>query len=131
MMRTFSVMRLVAAVFIASGLSMAAGSPSAAQDDEENGGTAAEKVQDLVLDQRERVLDDIASIMAGEEEDAESAEIDADEAAEGEDEGEDGEEEGEDEGEDGEGEDEGEDGEGEDEGRGEGRTRASVAKTAS
>jgi hypothetical protein len=122
MMRTFCVMRVVAAVVAAMWLSVAAGSPSAAQDDEENGRTAADEVRDLVLNQREQVLDDIASIMAGDDEGAESAETEADEAVEGE-EAEDGEPEdgeGEDgEGEDGEGEDgEPEDGEGEDEGVG-------------
>src|SRR5829696_8249892 len=101
MMRAFRLMRLVAAFVVASGLSMAVGGPSAAQDDEENGRTAAGNVRDLVLNQREQVLDDIASIMAGDDEGAESAETDADEAVEGEDgEGEDGELE------DGEGEDE-------------------------
>jgi hypothetical protein len=110
-MRMFILMRLVAAIVIALGLSVAAGSPSAAQDDEESGRTAAEDVRELVLKQRERVLAHVAAIMAGDEEDAESAEIDTDEAAEGEDEGEE-------EGEDGEGEDEGEDEEGEDEGVG-------------
>ena len=122
----FKLMRFVGAIVVALGLSVAGGSPGAAQDDEENGRTAAEEVRDLVDNQREQVLDDIASIMAGNQEDAESAEIDADEAAEGE-EAEDGEPEdgepedgeGEDEGEDGEGEDgEPEDGEGEDEGVG-------------
>ena len=118
-------------------LSVAAGSPSAAQDDEENGRTAADEVRDLVLNQREQVLDDIASIMAGDDEGAESAETEADEAVEGE-EAEDGEPE-DGEGEDGEGEDgepedgEPEDGEGED---GEpktarAKTRALAAKTAS
>jgi hypothetical protein len=122
MMRTFCVMRVVAAVVAAMWLSVAAGSPSAAQDDEENGRTAADEVRDLVLNQREQVLDDIASIMAGDDEGAESAETDADEAVEGE-EAEDGEPE-DGEGEDGEGEDgepedgEPEDGEGEDEGVG-------------
>jgi hypothetical protein len=112
MMRTFCVMRVVAAVVAAMWLSVAAGSPSAAQDDEENGRTAADEVRDLVLNQREQVLDDIASIMAGDDEGAESAETEADEAVEGE-EAEDGEPE------DGEGEDgEPEDGEGEDEGVG-------------
>jgi len=122
MMRTFCVMRVVAAVVAAMWLSVAAGSPSAAQDDEENGQTAADEVRNLVLNQREQVLDDIASIMAGDDEGAESAETVADEAVEGE-EAEDGEPEdgeGEDgEPEDGEGEDgEPEDGEGEDEGVG-------------
>jgi hypothetical protein len=113
MMRTFCVMRVVAAVVAAMWLSVAAGSPSAAQDDEENGRTAADEVRDLVLNQREQVLDDIASIMAGDDEGAESAETEADEAVEGE-EAEDGEPE-DGEGEDGEGEDgEPEDGEGED-----------------
>src|SRR5215213_10457227 len=108
MMRAFRLMRLVAAFVVASGLSMAVGSPSAAQDDDENGRTAAGNVRDLVLNQREQVLDDIASIMAGDDEGAESAETVADEAVEGE-EAEDGEPE------DGEGEDgEPEDGEGED-----------------
>lgn len=93
-------MRLVAAFVVASGLSMAVGGPSAAQDDDENGRTAAGNVRDLVLNQREQVLDDIASIMAGDDEGAESAETDVDEAVEGE-EAEDGEPE------DGEGEDEG------------------------
>jgi hypothetical protein len=122
MMRTFCVMRVVAAVVAAMWLSVAAGSPSAAQDDEENGRTAADEVRDLVLNQREQVLDDIASIMAGDDEGAESAETDADEAVEGE-EAEDGEPE-DGEGEDGEGEDgepedgEPEDGEGGDEGVG-------------
>ena len=121
-MRTFCVMRVVAAVVAAMWLSVAAGSPSAAQDDEENGRTAADEVRNLVLNQREQVLDDIASIMAGDDEGAESAETVADEAVEGE-EAEDGEPEdgeGEDgEPEDGEGEDgEPEDGEGEDEGVG-------------
>jgi hypothetical protein len=122
MMRAFRLMRLVAAFVVASGLSMAVGGPSAAQDDEENGRTAADEVRDLVLNQREQVLDDIASIMAGDDEGAESAETDADEAVEGE-EAEDGEPE-DGEGEDGEGEDgepedgEPEDGEGEDEGVG-------------
>jgi hypothetical protein len=125
MMRTFSVMRIGAAVVAAMWLSMAAGSPSAAQDDEENGQTAAEEVQDLVLNQREQVLEHIASIMAGDEEDAESAEIDSDEADEGEDEAEDGE--ADDEGEDGEGEDEEEDGEGEDEEEGVGGEDCEVA----
>src|SRR5215204_3777812 len=97
MMRAFRLMRLVAAFVVASGLSMAVGGPSAAQDDEENGRTAAGNVRDLVLNQREQVLDDIASIMAGDDEGAESAETDADEAVEGED----------GEPEDGEGEDEG------------------------
>jgi hypothetical protein len=117
MMRTFMVMRLVAAFVVALGLSMAVGSPSAAQDDEENGRTAAQEVRELVLKQRERVLAHIAAIMAGGDERAESAETEADEAAEGE-EAEDGE--GEDgEPEDGEPEDgEPEDGEGEDEGVG-------------
>jgi hypothetical protein len=121
MMRAFRLMRLVAAFVVASGLSMAVGGPSAAQDDE-NGRTAAGNVRDLVLNQREQVLDDIASIMAGDDEGAESAETDADEAVEGE-EAEDGEPE-DGEGEDGEGEDgepeDGEpvDGEGEDEGVG-------------
>jgi hypothetical protein len=113
MMRAFRLMRLVAAFVVASGLSMAVGGPSAAQDDDENGRTAAGNVRDLVLNQREQVLDDIASIMAGDDEGAESTETDADEAVEGE-EAEDGEPE-DGEGEDGEGEDgEGEDGEGED-----------------
>ena len=112
MMRAFRLMRLVAAFVVASGLSMAVGGPSAAQDDDENGRTAAGNVRDLVLNQREQVLDDIASIMAGDDEGAESAETDVDEAVEGE-EAEDGEPE------DGEGEDgEPEDGEGEDEGVG-------------
>src|SRR5215207_5270818 len=112
MMREFRLMRLVAAFVVASGLSMAVGGPSAAQDDEENGRTAADEVRNLVLNQREQVLDDIASIMAGDDEGAESAETVADEAVEGE-EAEDGEPE------DGEGEDgEPEDGEGEDEGVG-------------
>ena len=84
MMRTFCLMRFVAAVVAAMWLSVAAGSPSAAQDDEENGRTAADEVRDLVLNQREQVLDDIASIMAGDDEDAESAETEADEAVEGE-----------------------------------------------
>src|SRR5215203_1613604 len=107
MMRAFRLMRLVAAFVVASGLSIVVGSPSAAQDDDENGRTAAENVRDLVLNQREQVLDDIASIMAGDDEGAESAETEADEAVEGE------------EAEDGEPEDgEGEDGEGEDEGVG-------------
>ena len=110
-------MRLVAAFVVASGLSMAVGGPSAAQDDEENERTATENVRDLVLNQREQVLDDIASIMAGDDEGAESAETEADEAVEGE-EAEDGEPE-DGEGEDGEPEDgEPEDGEGEDEGVG-------------
>src|SRR5829696_7408305 len=104
MMRACGLMRLVAAFVVASGLSMAVGGPSAAQDDDENGRTAAGNVRDLVLNQREQVLDDIASIMAGDDEGVESAETDADEAVEGE------------EAEDGEPEDgEGEDGEGEDE----------------
>jgi hypothetical protein len=114
-MRVFILMRLVAAIVIASGLSVAAGSRSAAQDDEVSERTAAEEVRDLVHNQREQVLDDIAAIMAGNEEDtepAEIAEIEEPEDGEGEDEGEDGE--GEDEGEDG----EAEDGEGEDEGVG-------------
>jgi hypothetical protein len=108
MMRTFSVMRIVAAVVAAMWLSMAAGSPSAAQDDEEHGRTAAQDVRELVLKQRERVLAYVAAIMAGDEEETESAEKDTDEAAEGEDEAEDGEAE-DGEAEDGEGEDEGED----------------------
>ncbi len=109
-MRPFSLMRFVAAIVVAVGLSVAAGNPSAAQDDEENGRTAAQEVRELVLKQRERVLAHVAGIMAGDEEDTESAEIAEIEEPE---EGEDGE--GEDEGEDGEGEDgEGEDGEGED-----------------
>jgi hypothetical protein len=117
MMRTFCVMRVVAAVVAAMWLSVAAGSPSAAQDDEENGRTAADEVRDLVVNQRGQVLDDIASIMAGDDEGAESAETEADEAVEGE-EAEDGEPE-DGEGEDGEPEDgEPEDGEGEDEGVG-------------
>jgi len=117
MMRAFRLMRLVAAFVVASGLSMAVGGPSAAQDDEENERTATENVRDLVLNQREQVLDDIASIMAGDDEGAESAETEADEAVEGE-EAEDGEPE-DGEGEDGEPEDgEPEDGEGEDEGVG-------------
>jgi hypothetical protein len=113
-MRTFSVMRIVAAVVAAMWLSMAAGSPSAAQDDEEHGRTAAQDVRELVLKQRERVLAYVAAIMAGDEEETESAEKDSDEASE--DEAEDGE------GEDGEGEDEGEDGEedGEEDGADEG-----------
>ena len=94
----FILMRFVAVIVIALGLSVAAGSPSAAQDDEESGRTAAEEVRELVLKQRERVLAHVAAIMAREEEDPESAELDTEEAAEGEDEGEDGE--GEDEGED-------------------------------
>jgi hypothetical protein len=125
MMRPFSVMRFVAAIVVAVGLSVAAGSPSAAQDDEENGRTAAQEVRELVLKQRERVLAHVAAIMAGDEKDTESAEIaeiEEPEDGEGEGEGEDGEAEdgeGEDgEAEDGEGEDEGEDGEGEDEGVG-------------
>src|SRR5829696_6553446 len=100
MMRACGLMRLVAAFVVASGLSMAVGGPSAAQDDDENGRTAAGNVRDLVLNQREQVPDDIASIMAGDDEGAESAETDADESVEGE-EAEDGEPE------DGEGEDEG------------------------
>jgi len=117
MMREFRLMRLVAAFVVASGLSMAVGGPSAAQNDEENERTATENVRDLVLNQREQVLDDIASIMAGDDEGAESAETEADEAVEGE-EAEDGEPE-DGEGEDGEPEDgEPEDGEGEDEGVG-------------
>ena len=117
MMRAFRLMRLVAAFVVASGLSIVVGSPSAAQDDDENGRTAAGNVRDLVLNQREQVLDDIASIMAGDDEGAESAETEADEAVEGE-EAEDGEPE-DGEGEDGEPEDgEPEDGEGEDEGVG-------------
>jgi hypothetical protein len=116
-MRPFSVMRFVAAIVVAVGLSVAAGSPSAAQDDEENVRTSAQEVRELVLKQRERVLAHVAAIMAGDEKDtepAEIAEIEEPEDGEGEDgEGEDGE------GEDGEGEDgEGEDGEGEDEGVG-------------
>jgi hypothetical protein len=108
MMRPFSVMRFVTAIVVAVGLSVAAGSPSAAQDDEENGRTAAQDVRELVLKQRERVLAHVAAIMAGEEEDAEPAEIaEIEEPEDGE--GEDGE------GEDGEGEDgEAEDGEAED-----------------
>jgi hypothetical protein len=105
MMRTFSVMRIVAAVIAAMWLSMAAGSPSAAHDDEEHGRTAAQDVRELVLKQRERVLAYVAAIMAGDEEETESAEKATDEASEdeaedGEGEGEDGEEDGEDEGED-------------------------------
>ena len=112
-MRAFNVLRIVAAVVAAMWLSVAAGSPSAAQDDEENGQTAAQEVRELVLKQRERVLAHVAAIMAGDEDRTESAENDVDEADEGEDEAEDGE--GEDEAEDGEGDDEGED-EGDDEG---------------
>jgi hypothetical protein len=116
MMRPFSVMRFVAAIVVAVGLSVAAGSPSAAQDDEENGRTAAQEVREQVLKQRERVLAHVAAIMAGDEKDTDSAEIaEIEEPEDGE--GEDGEAE-DGEGEDGEGEDEGEDGEGEDEGVG-------------
>jgi hypothetical protein len=118
MMRSFSVIRFLAAVVVAVGLSVAAGAPSAAQDDEENGRTAAQEVRELVLKQRERVLAHVAAIMAGNREDDESAEMaKIEEAEDGE--GEDGEAE-DGEGEDGEGEDEGEDGEGEDEGEDEG-----------
>jgi hypothetical protein len=122
-MRAFDVLRIVVAVVAAMWLSVAAGSPSAAQDDEENGRTAAQEVRELVLKQRERVLGHVAVIMAGDEERTESAEKDVDEADEGEDEDEDGEGEDEDgEDEDGEGDDEGEDegdeGEDEDEGVG-------------
>src|SRR5918998_539420 len=74
-MRPFSVMRFVAAIVVAVGLSVAAGSPSAAQDDEENSRTAAQEVRELVLKQRERVLAHVAAIMAGDREDADSAEI--------------------------------------------------------
>jgi hypothetical protein len=111
-MRPFSVMRFVAAIVVAVGLSVAAGNPSAAQDDEENGRTAAQEVRERVLKQRERVLAHVTAIMAGDEEDSESAEIaEIEEPEDGE--GEDGE------AEDGEAEDgEGEDGEGEDEGVG-------------
>jgi hypothetical protein len=117
MMRTFSVMRIVAAVIAAMWLSMAAGSPSAAHDDEEHGRTAAQDVRELVLKQRERVLAYVAAIMAGDEEETESAEKATDEASEdeaedGEGEGEGGEEDGEEDGED-EGEDEGVGGEAE------------------
>ena len=114
-MQSFSVIRFLAAIVVAMGLAVAAGSPSAARDDVDQGRTAAQEVRQLVLKQRERVLAYVAAIMAGDEEESESAEIDIDEASEGEDE--DAEEEGEDDGED---EDEGEDGEdeGEDEGVG-------------
>jgi hypothetical protein len=62
MMRSFIVMRLVAATNAASGLSMAVGYPSAAQDDEENGRTAAQDVRELVLNERLRFLAHVASI---------------------------------------------------------------------
>jgi hypothetical protein len=108
-MRSFIVMRLVAATNAASGLSMAVGYPSAAQDDEENGRTAAQDVRELVLKERERVLAYVASIMAGDEESTDAAETVADEANDGDVEADDGEadDEGADEADDGEREDEG------------------------
>jgi hypothetical protein len=82
-MRTFALWRVIVAGMAAMALSVAAVERTAAQDEPEPSADA-EVIRELVDAQRERVLDDITAIMAGERDEAEPRVIEDAEPEDGE-----------------------------------------------
>jgi hypothetical protein len=82
-MRTFALLRIIVAGMAALALSVAAVELTAAQDEPEPSADA-EIIRDLVDAQRERVLDEIDAIMAGERDEAEPRVIEDAEPEDGE-----------------------------------------------
>jgi hypothetical protein len=82
-MRTFALLRVIVAGMAAMALSVAAVERTAAQDEPEPSADA-EVIRELVDAQRERVLDEIAAIMAGDRDEAEPRVIEEAEPEDGE-----------------------------------------------